>query len=288
MPNETEEQQTTNEEQNSQEGSQPTEPPSGQNQEAQSEGPSPEELAQQYIADQINAYYGQQGMPNQNPAYQGYQQPQTAQNYQPTQQQVEHNPDLWYTDPATAEKNLRQQLASAVQQYVNQQAQPLLQNNTEIAKSLSQQDPKLKDTWDKYGKEIEQLVNSPQITPQYRASKAVWDQAANIIRAKHLDELVDERARTLATEMHDTTEGGSGRGGAKMTGPENEALDRIRESEYGKDLIRKYGERGVLRTVEKTGMTLDQYATIVEKTHVTRHPDKPDEWKNTTLTDGES
>ena len=273
MPNESNENDLPMNESSSNDDSQPTEPPSGQNQEVQS---SAEELARKYVADQINQYYNQ--MAQQPPQYQAYQQPVTAQQPQPS------NPDLWFTDPATAEANLKQQLAQAVQQYVQQQAMPLIQNSTEVAKHLSMQDPKLKEAWKRYGREIEGLVNSPQISPQFRASKAVWDQAASLVMSRHLDELVDERAAQKAAQMQTTaTEEGTLRTGTKLEAGDNEALERIRNSDYGKQLLDKYGTKGVLNTCEKAGWSLDQYATMIENTGVVRHPDKPDEWKNPNL-----
>lgn len=237
---------------------------------------SAEELARKYVADQINAYYNQ--MAQQPPQYQAYQQPVTA------QQPPASNPDLWFTDPATAEANLRQQLSQAVQQYVQQQAMPIIQNSTEVAKHLSMQDPQMKDAWKRYGKEIESLVNSPQISPQFRASKAVWDQAASLVMSRHLDELVDERAAKKAAEMQSTaTEEGTLKTATKLDASKSDAIERIRSSDYGKQLLDKYGTQGLLNTCEKAGWSLDQYATMVENTSVVRHPDKPDEWTNPNL-----
>jgi DNA-binding FrmR family transcriptional regulator len=274
MPNQTEENETKQQGEPSNSDSLPTEPLSGQEPKV-AYSPDYQELAQKYVADQINAYYGSPMTP-QPPQYAGYQQPVTAQNYQ-----SQGTPELWYTDPAAAEANLKQQMAQAVQQYVNQQAQPLIQNSVEVAKHLSMNDPKLKNAWGKYGKEIDALVNSPQIAPQFKASKALWDQAANLILSKHMDEIVSERAAEMAATMQNqAAESGNQTASLGMKSEEKDAMERIRNSDYGKHLIDKYGERGVLNNLDKAGWSLDQYATMVENTHVTRHPDKPGEWSS--------
>jgi len=235
-------------------------------------------LAQRYVAEQINAYYGSPMAQQPPPQYAAYQQPVTAQNYQP-----QANPELWYSDPAAAEANLKQQMAHAIQQYMVQQTQPLIQNSIEVAKHLSRNDPQLKSAWAKYGNEIESLVNSPQIAPQFKASKAVWDQAANVILSKHIDDIVAERAAEMAATMQAETTESMGNQSVSMNlkGAEKDAMERIRGSDYGKVLIDKLGERGILKNLEKAGWSLDQYATMVENTHVTRNPDKPGEWSST-------
>ncbi len=154
------------------------------------------------------------------------------------------------------------------------------------AKHLSRSDPKVSPVWDKYGTEIETLAQSGAIDPRLRGSKDFWDKAAKVVQAEHLDEIVAERAQTMAAELRSSgVESGAGSYGA--SDPDTTTgMEKLRSSDWGKRLIERYGERGVLRNVEKLGVTLDKYAEMASGTNVIVNPHNPSEWWNRDLMRG--
>ena len=188
------------------------------------------------------------------------------------------NPDEWQRD-------LVGNVAGAVQQMMTQNNVGTYEALATSAKHLSRSDPKVAPVWDKYGAEIEALAGSPQINPQLRGSKEFWDQTTRVVQAQHLDDIVAERATAMAAEMRTGTETGAGSYGASDPA-DSSAMDKLRESPYGKTLLAKYGERGIMRNVEKLGVTLDKYADMVADTNIIVNPNNASEWHNRDLMRG--
>ena len=210
-----------------------------------------------------------------------------AQGFQPQPVKV-LDPDKILTDPTGYQTDLLGNIAGAMQTVLGQDRASTFEALAVSAKHLSRGDPKAAPVWDKYGAEIEALGSSQSIDPRLRGSKEFWDKAAKVVQAEHLDDIVAERAQALASEMRSSgVETGAGSYGASDP-TASTAFDKIRESPYGKTLLAKYGERGILRNVEKLGVTLDKYAAMIADTNVVANPNNPSEWHNRDLMRGVS
>jgi len=196
------------------------------------------------------------------------------------------DPDKILTDPTGYQSDLLGNIAGAMQAVMGQDRASTFDALSVSAKHLSRGDPKVSSVWDKYGTEIEALGSSGAIDPRLRGSKEFWDKAAKVVQAEHLDDVIQERAQALAAELRSGgVEPGSGSYGASDPA-DSSVMDKLRESPYGKTLLEKYGERGVLRNVEKLGVTLDKYADMVIDTNIVVNPSNPSEWHNRDLMRG--
>jgi hypothetical protein len=207
---------------------------------------------------------------------------QTA--YQPPQPK-QLDPDKILTNPNEWQQDMLGNVAGAMQSVLGQDRAATFDALSTSARHLSRSDPKVSPVWDKYGAEIEALGASGAIDPRLRGSKEFWDKAAKVVQAEHLDDIVAERAQALAAEMRTTAETGAGSYGASDPA-ESSAMDKLRESPYGKKLLEKYGERGIMRNVEKLGVTLAKYADMVVDTNIVVNPSNPSEWHNRDLMRG--
>jgi hypothetical protein len=128
----------------------------------------------------------------QSPPQQNYQQaPSGAFSFQAP------DPQLMYSDPAAYQNQLLNYQQQVMQQTMQQAAAPLFQGVAENAKWASQQDAKHRDVWSRYGHEIEAQMAT---IPAHLRTKQMWDTAAKLVKSEHLDELVHERAQTLAAQ----------------------------------------------------------------------------------------
>lgn len=259
------------------------------------QGKTAQEAAEQYekLKTAVRQYFAGSGAggspqpasPSPHSPYQGYQQPSV---HTPNHENDMSNPnegsdpELWFRDPGKAEKNLEARFHQMMQQYAQQATAPLAQSSAEAAKHLSRTDPTNKDVWDKFGEEVEMLVSN--VHPTYKANKALWDQAAKIVKGNHIDELVQEKASELAASGVGV-EGGSS-GGELGSGGGGGRLAELRETDYGRELIEKFGEAGVLRNMEKMGESVESFTAKAKNTHIVRDPDKPGEWKNFSIGQG--
>lgn len=209
-------------------------------------------------------------------------------SYQPNQpapQPKPLDPDKMLTDPSGYQSDLLGNVAGAMQTVMGQNTAATFEALSSSAKHLSRSDAKNAPLWDKYGAEIEALANNPAIDPRIRGSKEFWDKAATVVKAEHLDDIVNERAQQMVAEMGPNVETGSGSYGA-TDATETTAIEKMRTSEWGKRLLDRYGERGVIRTAEKMGVSLDKYADMVVGTNVIVNPNNPSEWWNRDLMRG--
>lgn len=190
------------------------------------------------------------------------------------------DPDLWLTDPAKAQALMQQQTMAQVQQYVNSAGQPLLVGQASTARATSQSDPSNKEIWQKYGHEVETLMSRVPLTQ--RTQKEMWDQAVKMVRSEHVEEISQERALTIAANMPHSETGSTG-GSPGVTKATSGAIQKIRESEYGKSHLDGYSDAHLIETAKKMGDTIDQYANMITSTHIISHPKKPGEWVNKDL-----
>lgn len=197
----------------------------------------------------------------------------------------ELDPNKILSDPEGWQRDLVGNVAGAMQQVQNANTAATFDALSVSARHLSKSDPKVSPVWDKYGTEIETLASSGAIDPRLRGSKDFWDKAAKVVQAEHLDDIVAERASAMAAEMRSTAETGAGSYGA--ADPDTSTgMEKLRGTSWGQRLIERYGERGVLRNVEKLGVTLDKYAEMAAGTNVIVNPHNPSEWWNRDLMRG--
>lgn len=201
--------------------------------------------------------------------------------YQP-QQPIQIDPDEVVTNPAAWQEKLQANLAQSIAAQQAQALAPILQSTTEAARHLSRTDPSLKQVWDKWGNEVEQMAAG--LPPQARTNKQVWDGLAKIVKANHVDELAQERAQQLATELRATaTEGGYGSVPGSIGSASGSGFDKLEETKYGKEVLDKYGPDKVRRMCEARGITVEKFAEECAGTNIIRNPNNPSEWTNRDL-----
>jgi len=197
-----------------------------------------------------------------------------AQMQQPAASQSD--PDLWLTDAQKAESNLEARLQRQWNQQAAAVAQPIYQGQASLAKSGSQNDPRYKDVWTKYGREVESLMAN--VPASNAINKEVWDQAAKLIRSNHIDEIAAEKAQNYMKNMANTETGQ--RTSASLPQAQVSAIQKIRESDYGKSHLDYLSDAALIKQAGKMGNTINEYADMVASTHVISHPKKPGEWVN--------
>lgn len=206
----------------------------------------------------------------------------------PTQvapQPIKIDPDEVVTNPAAWQEKFQANLQQGLAWQQAQAIAPLVQSTTEAAKHLSRTDPSLKVVWDKWGAEVDGLASS--LAPAARTDKRVWDGLAKIVKANHVEEIAQERARTLATEMgHTLTESGHAGSMPGGVGARPQGFDKLSETQHGKELLDKYGPAKVNRMCEARGITVEKFAEECAKTQIIRNPNNPSEWTNRSLTNG--
>jgi len=215
---------------------------------------------QQYntLAGQVQSYVQQMNQPQSQPV------------------SYDNDPDLWLTDAQKAEARLTQRLQQQWAQQAQAVAQPIYQGQASLAKSGSQNDPRYADIWKKYGTEIDRLM--AKVPVQNTINKEVWDQAAKLIKSEHADEIISERAQQMLANLP-VTETGQ-RTVASLPEAQSNALQKIRESDYGKNHLDYLSDAQLLEQAKKMGNSIDEYADMVASTHVISHPKKPGEWVN--------
>jgi hypothetical protein len=155
-----------------------------------------------------------------------------------------------YSAPEQYQQQMIAYQQHVMQQTMQQAAQPLIQGQAEQAKWSSQNDPRWKDIWSKYGHEIEAQMAGIHITQ--RTNKQLWDTAAQLVKSNHIDELVHERAQTLASQGGFGTVSGAPTAGIPQGGgfadpvselfsnTEHPEVVRMKEGGVGPQEIREY------------------------------------------------
>ena len=188
--------------------------------------------------------------------------------------------DLLLTDPAKWQADYTRTLGASVAQYVTQATTATLNGSTKTAQALSKMDSEYKDTWAKYGKEIEELASSPQIPLAMKADKDFWDNTAMVVRGKHLKEIAKEmatsQAQELVAQMNSTT---GSQSGFEPTKVEAKGIEALKNTAYGKALLERYTPRQIAENVAKMKMSIEDFATATDKTQVQRKPGDPNEWR---------
>lgn len=188
------------------------------------------------------------------------------QHFTPQPQAQPLNPDLMIENPAEWQRQFAQALSANQASQLANVAQPVLAQQAETAEWMSKQDPKRAKVWERYGHEIAPLI--AQVPLQYR-TKSFYDKAADLIRAEHVDELMEERFAEKLTEYRasDTaSSAGAGyrdeRYGAGTSG-DAEVWAQFEGNAYGKHMLETVGRSGIAEHCRREGIKLADYAKTV-------------------------
>lgn len=155
------------------------------------------------------------------------------------------DPQLIYTDAARYQRELIAYQNALYQQQFAAQASPIAARLAETDKQLSR-NGRYADVWKRWESEIEAKLAG---IPIEQRNLALYDQAAQLVRADHIDELAQERAEQLQSNAGAGTE----RSGGNTSSPSYtlDKLDEVydgehpffvnaREQRVTKDMIREH------------------------------------------------
>lgn len=206
---------------------------------------------------------------------------QYVMSQQQPQAQIPQAPDgdLMVTDPDQWQRQFSQNVQAQTAQMLQQAGTPLYHAQAATAKHLSRTAEA--ETWKRYGAEIEGLMSRVPLAQQ--ASPDVWNQAARIVKSNHLDEIVQERAKSLAATLGSVEQGGHST--TLGNAPSSEAMQKIRDSDYGQKNLADYSDAQIHDVaVNKMGYkNLEEYANIVAGTNIISNPKNRGEWWNRDL-----
>jgi len=195
------------------------------------------------------------------PQYQPPQPPQQAAFSLPDVQKPD--PALQYTNPTAYQQQLEAWTDYRVQQGIAQAAAPLLGNVAQLAKWQSQNDPNYAETWQKYGREIETMAAQ---VPAHMLNLNAYNTIAKVVKAEHIDELIDERAKKIAAAGGFGTERASPAG--SVPAPSADKLSQLFQSDHpwvAKARANNVSEAEVRRYCSMRGINTDDYATDIMK-----------------------
>ena len=192
------------------------------------------------------------------------------------------DPNLAITDPHGYQEQLMRAIRMQQQADLVSAAAPVFQQTADQARLLSTMDTKWSPMWDKYGSEIDGEVQ--HIAPQQR-TKQLYDRAAELIYARHSDEIIEDRAKVRAQEMLESGVGTASptQHGLDMPHTDSDQWSKFERSELGRRLIDRVGKRKVLEFCEDENMTLESYADMVAGNRASFDPDNPGSWQNEDL-----
>ncbi len=200
------------------------------------------------VSDQVRTLYNQQ---TQTPA------PQQAAP-QPAQAL---DPDLILTNPEEYQRQMIATINAQQSQNLAAAAGPIIQAQADTARFMSQHDKSHEDTWDRWSHDIDMQVAN---IPANLRTKALYDQAAKIVKAEHIDEIVDERAQALASAGSGLDTGSTfvGEQGDYQSQSSDE-WDKFDKSSVGRHLMSTLGKRKIAEMCEAHNMTISEYADMV-------------------------
>jgi len=200
-----------------------------------------------------------------------------AQNQQIQQQQAAPpaptealDADLILTNPEEYQRKMMERINLQQQMQLQQAAQPLINNQADTAKFMSQHDKKHEDTWTRWGHEVDQQVS--QIAATHR-TKALYDQAAELVRSKHIDELVDEKAQALASAGLGLDSGSNFLGDTGFSEQaESDVWAKFEKSEMGRHQLKTLGKSKIMELCNSMDMNIEDYADSVAGNRATVDP----------------
>lgn len=237
-------------------------------------GKTPEEAKQ--LVNQLASAVQQLMNQNQQTTQAAQQVAQQAQQQQARPQAQQIDPDLMLSDPATWQQQFASQLQSQVNNTLAQAAQPILAQQAQAARFMSQSNPSTRDVWSKYAAEVDAVAS--QVPSQWR-TKELYDQAASIVRGYHVNELAQEQAQQMLNS-YTGVEGSSGGGNADVAADKSESAvwDKFKESPHGQTMLDTLSKQQIRAGAKAMGLPLDKYAERVAGNTSTHSPTKPGEW----------
>ena len=206
----------------------------------------------------------------------------SQQQVTPQQQQVMQNqideldPERALTDPKGYQADFVKFMQNMQQQQIAQIAAPVLAQQKESARWMAQSDKQNTHVFDKWGSEVDKLVEDA-VRVGAVPSKALYDQAAKMVKANHLDELVAEKMSTMQVpETQRVTP-------TSVTGDEAQDAtlwEQVEKTSHGKALLGAVGKAGIMRHAEKQGISLKGYLESITKTRTMHDPLKPGTWSS--------
>ena len=103
------------------------------------------------------------------------------------------DPDLMYENPQEWQRQFQQAMQNQMNQSLQQAAGQFGQTVGQMARSVVAQEQDFSGVFSKWGHEVDQLLAENGVPPQSRTPD-VYRRAAKMVKADHLDELVDELA----------------------------------------------------------------------------------------------
>ena len=181
---------------------------------------------------------------------------------QPPTNDVDAN--LIYTNPEEFTRRLRESIRTEMRQELSTAAAPLTGGMAGMAKRQSMQDRK--GVWESYGPEIETIMAS--VPTQNHGSVDLWNQAADIVAGRHIDEIARKRADEMLRRGDvgtiRTNEGGALPEAASTRSPIAKLFDEKHPSvlPFIRDNI---DAKQVEAHAAKMGHTPEAYAELLQK-----------------------
>lgn len=204
-------------------------------------------------------------------ASQTVQQPQ-QQYVAPRQALTPPDPDLMISNHREYHQQLMAYNEAVRAQELAQAAQPFVSVTAQLSADASRRDPKWQNVWSRYGPEIESLVAAnTQHAPAARASKDLWDQAAEIVQGRHYQELAEDLVQRRMASQPTLERGGSVAGGVPQT-----PVDKLDELWQGSSAwVRSCKENDISPAMirahcEKRGIPIEDYVAQVQRAGMIR------------------
>lgn len=102
------------------------------------------------------------------------------------------DPTLIYTDPAAYHRQMEARTEAIIAARISGAEANVSGPLASMAKNQAMQNPKRKLVWEKYGPEIEAII--ARVPPQARGRPDLWEEAADMVAGRHVDELAQARA----------------------------------------------------------------------------------------------
>lgn len=171
------------------------------------------------------------------------------------------DPNLIYSDPAAYQAQYDAYVRGLTQSVVQSQMQqyaPVVNQAAETARELSKLGSHA-DVWRRWEPEIEMQM---QGIPGHLRSKTLYDQAAQIVKANHLDELASERAQQMLAQNDPGTIRANGGVTLPPSTAEGDALDKAWDEDlpYFQGMKREgLSKADVRRFCTQTGQSVEDY-----------------------------
>ncbi len=178
--------------------------------------------------------------------------------------------DLILTNPEEYQKQMMERIQLQNDLRLQQAAAPLIENQADTARFMSQNDKGHADTWDRWGYDIDSKVAGLAASQR---TKAVYDQAADLVRSEHIDELVNEKAQALASAGLGLDSGSNFLGDTGYSEQQEvNVWAKFEESEMGRHQLKTLGKRKIMELCDSMDMNIDDYADSVAQNRATVDP----------------